>query len=240
MSEEKKREIGQNLADAIMERPYGFSTGGRQFFLYPVTLGKMYVLQRHIENLKIESKLLTKDVALEALRLAKGQREECLRVIYIHTCRTKEEIFDMRKTIETVSLFDKEMTEEDIAALMILLLSSDRTEQFIKYLGIDKEQKDLRKVMKVKEKSDKNSYSFGGVSVYGSFIAPLMELGMNWDEIIWKRSYTNLRLLIADKVTSITVTDEERKRLKISRDKSRIDAKDVDKLKAFIASESWD
>lgn len=223
-----------------MERPYGFSVGERRFYLYPVTLGKMYCLQRYVERLSINMKTLGKDISFEALRLARSKRKECLDIIYIHTCRTKEEMFDALRQAEITALFDKEMTDDDIATLMITVLASDKTDMFIKHLGIDKEQSDMRKVMKVKEKSDKNNFNFGGVSLYGSFIHPLMELGMTWDEILWERSYTNLRLLLSDKINSIYVTDDERKKIHISKDRQRVDASDKEKMKAIIASQSWD
>ena len=239
-SDDNKKEVEQYLADTLMERPYGFSVGDRHFSLYPVTLGKMYVLQRHVEQLAINAGLLSKDISLEALRLAKEKRDECLHVIYIHTCRTKDEVFDNARLTDTKALFDRQMSDEDIAALMIMVLSAEKTDMFIRHLGIDKEINDMKKVMKVKEKSDKNTFSFGGVSIYGSFIHPLMEIGMTWEEIMWQRSYTNLRLLLADKVNSIYVTDEERKKIRISHDRTKVDAKDTAKMKAIIASQNWD
>ena len=238
--DEQKKEIEQYLADTIMERPYGFTVGETHYCLYPVTLGKMYVIQRHIENLSINSQGLQTDLSLEALRLVKENREECLHIIYFHICRTKEEVFDTKRLLNTVDMFNTEMSDEDIAALMIIVLSSDRTEMFIKHLGIDKEQADMKKVMDVKQKSDKNNFTFGGVSIYGSFIHPLIELGMSWDEILWERSYTNLRLLLADKVNSIYVTDEERKKINISRDRHRVDGDDREALIRAIRSQSWD
>ena len=238
--EEQKKEIEQYLSDTILERPYGFSVGEKHFFLYPVTLGKMYVLQRHISQLSVNIKILNKDISIEALRLAKEKREECLNIIYIHTCHTKDEIFDTGHQSEISTLFNKEMSDEDVAALMIMVLSADKTDIFIKHLGIDKEQADMKKVMKVKAKSDKNNFSFGGVSLYGSFIHPLMELGMSWDEILWERSYTNLRLLLLDKVNSIYVTDQERKKIHISRDRNRVDGDNKQAVMKAIASQDWD
>ena len=47
-----------DIADTIMERPYEFHIGEMQFYLYPATLGKIYLLSRLTENLeKIKTKL---------------------------------------------------------------------------------------------------------------------------------------------------------------------------------------
>ena len=50
--------IEMDIADTIMERPYEFHIGEMQFYLYPATLGKIYLLSRLTENLeKIKTKL---------------------------------------------------------------------------------------------------------------------------------------------------------------------------------------
>ena len=239
MKEEEKKEIEQYLADTIMERPYGFSVGERHFSLYPITLGKMYVLQRYIEQLGLRAQDI-KNISIGMLRIVMEKKDECLNIIYFHTCRTKHEVFDAQRMEETVKFFKENMTDADIASLMIMVLSGDKTEIFIKHLGIDKEQADLKKVMDVKNQSDKNSFSFGGVSIYGSFIYPLLELGMSWDEILWERSYTNLRLLLADKVNSVYVSEEERKRINVSRDRNRVDGDNREAILKAIESQSWD
>ncbi len=237
---EDEKEIEQYFADAIMERPYGFSVDDRHFFLYPVTFGKMYLLQRYMEQLAIDAQSLQADVSMEALRLAKGKRSECLDIICCHTCNTKEELFDTATLSEKKAVLDNGLSDEDIAALMIIVLTSDKTDLFIRHYGIDKEHEDMRKVMVVKEQSDKNNYTFGGLTLYGSFIHPLLELGLTWDEIVWKRSYTNLRMLLADKVNTIYVTDEERKKIHISRDRNRVNGDDREALLRAIRSETWE
>lgn len=223
----------------LTERPHGFSVGERHFFLYPVTLGKMFAAQPLMERLGINTELLTANVSAEVLRLASEKRHECLEVICLHTCRTKEEVFDQEfheRRIEELSVMDA----SDIAVLLTVILTSDRTEQMVRHLKLDREHEDMRKVMDVKNRSDRNSYNFGGLTVYGSLIQPLLEMGLRWDEIMWERSYTNIRLLLADRVNSIYVTDDERKKIHITRDRHRIDGDDREAIMKAIASESWE
>ena len=196
-----------------MGRPYGFTVGEKHFALYPVTLGKMYLLQRQLESLEVNLEGM-KNVSSEALRLAKEKKEECLTIIAYHTCKTKDEIFNPSLISERKELFSKELSEEDIAALMIIVLTSDKTELFIGYLGIDKEQQKLSVVMKAKAKGDKNSLSFGGRSVYGTLIDAASErYGWTKDYIVWGIDYSSLRLMLADKLETVFVTDEERKNI---------------------------
>ena len=240
MTEQEIQEIEQYLNDTIIEKPHAFSVGESHYFLYPVTLGKMYVLQGLIKALEINMEYLQVNIHAEALRLAKSKKSECLNIICIHTCKTKEEVCDPFFVDKRVKEFEETMSEEDIAVLMIVVLTSDKTSMFIKHLGIDKEQEDMKKVMDVKTKNDKNNYTFGGKSIYGSFIAPLLEMGFSWDEIMWQRSYTNLRLILADKINSIYVTDDERKKINITRDRERVNGDNREEILKAIASQSWD
>ena len=213
MNVDKNKDTEQYLTDTITERPYGFSVGERHFYLYPVTLGKMYILQKYIELMAVDKENIRKNLYVEAIRLAKEKRDICLNVIYIHTCKTKDEIFDTGRQAEITALFNKEMTDDDVAALTIIVLSADKTDTLVKQLGIEKEQRRMRITMDEKNEDDKSNLTFGGVSIYGSFIYPLLELGISWNEILWERSYTNLRLLLSDKVNSVFVTDTERKKI---------------------------
>ena len=208
MNDEAKH-IELELADAIMERAYPLIVGRKQFFLYPVTLGKMYLLQRLIDDLGIDYKNLRIDTNLEMLRLAKEKREKVCTILAYHTCETKEQLQSVKTVKERVNLFMKEATDEDLASILIILLSRDKTETFMKHTGIDKENERLKKVIEYKDKKSKNTLSFGGKSLYGTFIAPLLDMGLSWNEIVWERSYTNLRMLLADKMNSIYLTDEE-------------------------------
>lgn len=232
-------DIDSLLGDTIIERPRGFSAGDGHFFLYPLTLGKMYAVQPLIDALDINRDILQANVSAEALRLASEKRDMCLEVIALYTCRTKDEVFDPAFQDKRKSEL-KGMSSEDIAVLLIVILTSDKTEQFIRHLKLDREHEDMKKVMDVKNRSDKNTYNFGGLTVYGSFIAPLMEMGMSWDEILWERSYTNLRLLLADKMNSIYLSDDERKQVHITKDRNRINGDDRAAIMDAIKSQSWD
>ena len=211
-----KKIIEQDVADAVMERPYGFAVDGHRFYLYPVTLGKMYLLQRQVENLNINKKNLEIDISMEALRLAKEKKSICVKIICYHTCKTKEEIFDTILLSLREKLFNS-LSDEDIAALMIKVLTADKTSIFMSHLGIDKEKDKLATVMRIKRKSDKNNLSFGGKSVFGTFIDAACErYGWTKQYVVWGIDYASLRLMIEDKITSVYLSDEELKKLPAS------------------------
>ncbi len=177
----------------------------------------MFLLQRQLEGLGINPKNLETEASLECLRLAKEKRKECLTIITYHTCKTQEEIFDANLVAERKATFERDLSDDDIAALMILCLTSEKTSQFIRHLGIDKEQDRMNMVLRVKSRSSKNNLTFGGKSQFGSLIDAACErYGWTKQYVVWGIDYTSLRLMLADKVTSVYCSDDELKKLPAS------------------------
>lgn len=204
-----------DLADTIIDRPIGFSVGSRHFYLYPVTLGKMFLLGRLNEELQVNHEILKMDPHIEALRLATERREVCSRILTYHTIRTKAKIFDNEFVEKRVEWFAKNTDLDALAQAMVMVLQSDKTKTFMEHLKLDKERERMERVIKAKK--DKNNIDFGGLSIYGTHIdAACQRYGWTFDYVVWEISYTNLQLLMADKLTSIYVSDEERKKLPAS------------------------
>ncbi len=204
-----------DLADTIIDRPIGFSVGSRHFYLYPVTIGKMFLLGRLNEELQVNHQILNIDPHIEALRLVTEHREICSRILTYHTIRTKAKIFDNEFVEKRVEWFAKNTDLDALAQAMVMVLQSDKTKTFMEHLKLDKERERMERVIKAKK--DKNNINFGGLSIYGTHIDAACErYGWTFDYVVWEISYTNLQLLMADKLTSIYVSDEERKKLPAS------------------------
>lgn len=63
--------------------------------------------------------------------------------------------------------------------------------------------------------------------------------GWTFEYVVWGISYANLQLLLADSVTSIYLSDEERKRVNIPQDRDIINADDPANM-AKIKAMKWD
>ena len=96
--------LQEELLDVISERPYPFTVGKKHFYLYPVTLGKTFLLKRQIENLQINQENIQKNVNLEILRVVKEKRNVCCTILAYHTCKTKEELFSTKIIAERRNL----------------------------------------------------------------------------------------------------------------------------------------
>ncbi len=232
-----KVNIEQSIADTIIERPHGFKVDGRQFYLYPVTLGKTYLLGRLVEGLEINNEIMSFNPYLEALRLVETKKNESVRIIAYHTARDKEEVFDNVMMDERIAFFTKHLENEEMAQILITLFTDVSVDSYVKHFRLDKEKEDMQKVMRCKKES-KGTYTFGGKSIYGSMIDTLAHrYGWTMDYIVWGISYKNLQMLLSDMVTTIHLTEDESKKCRVSNDRNFIsgdDMKNIDKIKQIF------
>ena len=235
---DKEKQLELDIADTIIDRPKGFSVGCRHFYLYPVTLGKMYLEKRIISNLSINIDVLQTNPYIESLRLVETKKEECCLLIAYHTLRTKQEVLDNETVNNRKNFILKEMDNEDIATLVLTCLTHDKTSTYTKYYGIDKELERMSEVVKAKD--NKNSFSFGGKSIYGTLIDSVCErYKWTFDYVLWEISYTNLQMLIKDKVTSVYLTDDEIKNVHVNNVSEMIDGNSKEAIMNTIQGMSW-
>lgn len=91
-----------------------------------------------------------------------------------------------------------------------------------------------------KAKDTKNQYVFGGKTIWGALIDAACErYGWTFDYVVWGISYNNLTLMMKDKITSIYLSDEERKKTHIpTANEEVIDGNNKDAImKAVMESE---
>lgn len=231
-------DMDKTFADIVTGMPYPFTIGRWQLALYPVTLAKSFLLSRHVSALGINAQLLEANTLLESLRLVRTNREAVVAMLAIHvTPNTQKDLFDDRKMAHRRNILST-ASDEDLATLLVLALSSDKTDAVMRHLGIDKEREKLARAVAVKKDSG-GSMTFGGVSILGSFIGQLKEMGYSDDEIIFERGYSYLRLMLADKVSTIYLTDEERRSLPVDDGGVLMNADDpaeVGRLNDYLAS----
>lgn len=222
-------DIEYDYADVIIGRPQDFRVGRKSFKLYPVTLAKMFLLRRHLEGLGLNTESLKINTYMEALRLSQDNREECCHILALHTApNTYKDLYDTRAITIRKNYFIENLSDEDLASLLIYVFSSDKTEAIMKHLGLDKEHERYGRVIDVKK--DKNTMTFNGLSIFGTLIVPLKEMGYTDNEILYEKSYAFIRLALADKVSTVYLTDEERKNLKTEYGGTLIDGNDPNSI----------
>lgn len=222
---ENKERIEMDIADAVMERPAGFNIGSRSFFIYPATLGKTYLLARLFKELDANQQIVAANPYMEAIRLCNTKKDIVCRILSYSTFNRKEDIFNNTKIAERADFFCGNLDLEELATLLVLILTSDNLETYISYFGIDKERKERKRIADIKK--DNGCVTFGGNSVYGTLIDfACQRYGWTMDYVVWGISHTNLRMLMADAINTIYLSAEERKQLNIFDNKENINADD--------------
>lgn len=233
-----KSNIEMDITDTMLERPHGFKIGDRRFYLYPITLGKKYLIARLVGILDINCDIMDVNPFMEALRICRNKKETVCKLIAYHTISKKEELFDIDMVQERCDFFSKELNDESMAQLLVMVILEGDVSSFIAHFGIDKEKEWQSKAIKAKK--DTNSLVFGGKSIYGTLIDSACErYGWTFEYVVWGISYANLQLLLADSITSIYLSDEERKRVNIPKDRNIINADDPANM-AKIRDMKWD
>ena len=227
--------------DAVMERPVVFRAEGSMLYIYPLTLGKMYIMQDIMAQIGINAEMLRRDMSTEMLRITQEHKSEVCELLSYMTARNDYySVFDMEGFGKRKELLSS-VGDGDIATLLIMVLTANKTEAIMDSLGINDELKLMRKVMRVKEKSDRNSFAFGGLSVFGSLIDTAMErYKLSKRQVVWEMDYTSLRVLLADHINTIYVTDQERRKINIPKDRRKVNGDDREAMMEAIRSQSWD
>ena len=235
MDEHKKTDIEYDLADVIIGAPHDFFVEKDRFRLYPMTLAKMFLLKRYFDELDFSEENVRLNPYMEAVRLAEEHTEVCCRIIAVFTApNTYKDLYDYDAIEKRFERFKEKLSYEDIATMMVYVLTWDKTDALYRHIGLDKEAVRRAKIMKVK-KDDKNNISFGGLSLFGTFIGQLKEMGYSDNEILYEKGYVYLRLMLADKVVTINLTEEERNEIPPMLLPDYMDAGDAKNAQAIIA-----
>lgn len=223
------------LTDAVIERPVDFSVGKTRLNLYQASLGKMFLVTRLLDSMKVSQQRLSEDAFSEAARLCRFNRENVVRLIAFYTVKYKEDHFN-NELIERRCSILSTLDDEELTTLLMIVLTQDSSDKFIKEYGIDKEKQIVQRIVKYKQ--DKGNLSFGGKTVYGTLIDSACErYGWSFDYVVWGISYTNLRMITADSVVSMYLSKDDMKKLHVSADREVIDASDpknFEKIKAML------
>lgn len=215
-----------DIADAVMERPDRIQVGDTPLFLYPVTLGKSYLLQRLTDGLGIDMQNVAVNPYLEALRLCRDKRELVCRIVAYHTIGTKDELFDNTTVDGRCALLSSKLNDEELAQLLVLVLTKNDVARFVKHLGLDREKADFKKVSKAKEHSGR-TYSFNGKSVYGTLIDYVCQrYGWTMDYVVWGISYVNLQMLLNDSIATVYLTKDECRGVRVADNRDFINGDD--------------
>lgn len=213
----KEKSILSNVAETIMEMPIGYQAGGRDFYLYPPSLGSTMLIERLLKDIVPEP-----DAKLGLFGMLKAIRQNKAIVVKIAAICSFENRADALKA-HLLKERESEIKGIKDEVLMQLLLHfsawAQDVPQFIKHFALDKEQEYIKRCSDAKDK-DGGSLTFNGRSVYGSLIDVACErYGWPMDYVVWGISMNNLQMLLNDHVVSVYLTKKERAKANVPTDR---------------------
>lgn len=216
MQAKDEKALNETLADAVMDRPREFFIGNKRFEQWSPSLGMSLMLERHLSALGIDNELLVKNPSMEAMRLISEKRIEVCRILAILSTRTKRRLERSEWIEKRAAYFSENISDEDIAKLLLWAMSEPKAETLISLSGIAKEQEEQARIAKHKNK-DGHTLSFGGKTIFGSLIVPACDtLKCLPPDAVWRMSLIHLRMCLADKINTVYVSDEDMKALNIA------------------------
>lgn len=194
--------------DILLERRNEIEVAGRRFTLYPPSLGVTMMVKGGLDVLGLD---LVGDPVVSVIAAAERDRLQCCRLVALWSCADRDEAMDAGLIEERAAYLDGHVETDELSTLLIELLSSTQVDDFLQSSGIVKEVERLRKVSAYKKN---NTPTFGGKTIFGQLIdAALHRYGWTYEYLVWGISYAALTVLMADKVTQVILSEEERKRV---------------------------
>ena len=156
--------------------------------------------------------LLSINPLAETLRVCTEKSDTVCQIIAYSTFDGKKSVLDIEKILHRAKFFEDNVSVEDMATILTIILSNDKIEEFIQYFGIDADREMKTQISRIK--GEGSSITFGGKSIYGLLIDfACQRYGWTMDYVLWGISYVNLNMLFADAITTVYLSDEERKKL---------------------------
>ncbi len=193
--------------DILLERRNEFEVDGRRFTMYPPSLGISMMLKGAIDRLQ----LAPVEPTIAIMEAVERDPMQCCRIIALSTCQGREEAMQAATIEDRAEFFNKSLAPDDISTLLIEVIGGNKAPQFLIESGISKENERMRKVSSYRKN---DTPSFGGKTIFGQLIDVAIErYGWTYEYAVWGVSYAALTVLLADKVTSVFLTEDERKHI---------------------------
>lgn len=200
----------KGLIETVKGLPMEFEAGGKPRKLYPATLGSVMMQGPLYGRLGLTESGLGREGAGELLAGVRRDREAACMIIAISSGRGYGHASDGAGLRALAEEYGRDLGDEEIAEVLFAVMGMARAEEVMAESGI---MEDLKLKGRVSEIKGGDGVSIGGRTVYGQLIGPVCRnYGWKPEEVVWDIPLTQLRLLLADEVSTVWLSDEERLR----------------------------
>lgn len=206
------------MADAIIELPIGVSTGGQLFYIYPPSFGTSILIGKHCKDAGITDVNISKLGVIGLLKLMNTQKDLMAHILAICSFSDRKQACHEELVSERAKFLKKVNPQEAAGIVHSILSVNEQLSKFCEESGINKENRLRKKVIDLKNDAN-SSISFGGKTLYGKMFTQVCEK-YHWtlDYAVWGISFINLNMMLIDAASSVFLTEEERKQIKIPKE----------------------
>lgn len=222
-----EKKILANVSDAIVELPNYFQVGGQGFYMYPPSLGTSLLIERAVRkhgDIEQDTQGLW-----NILKAARKHKKLIIEILALCSFEDRKEARKSGVLNKRIAELRKIKTNDAAALLMTFVAWQKNYDEFYKFFHLDIEQRYLNRANAVKSK-DNSTYTFNGKSIYGTLLSVACErYGWSWEQVLWDISLCNLNMLMADHITTVFLTDKEKRSASIPQDRSIVKVTEANK-----------
>lgn len=206
-----------------MDRPQLFRIGGRPFRLYYPTLGMSLLANR---TLPVSTMIKdSEDIDGTLIGLCMDKPVEAVRFIAIHTIRGRSRLIDGHSIDDRADQLSSMLSVEDTATLIRAILRLSDADRLLCHIGIEKDTSLLSRICELRD--DGTTMTFGGRSIYGRLVSLACErYGWTPEYVVWEINLVSLRMMMADHISTVHLSEEEVKKLRIDNGRDYINGDD--------------
>ena len=212
-----------DLEDALMDRPQLFRIGERSFRLYYPTLGMSLLANRTLPVLSMIND--SEDIDGTIIGLCVDKPTEAVRFVAIHTIRGRSRLIDGHSIDDRTEQLKGLLSVEDTATLIKAILRLSDADRLLCHIGIEKDTQLLSRISELRD--DGTTITFGGRSIYGRLLSLACErYGWTQEYVVWEINLVSLRMMMADHISTVHLTEDEVKKLRIDNGRDYINGDD--------------
>lgn len=219
-------DIQDQITDILLTLPQGVTIGGVRYNFYAPTLGISMMAARYIKALNLSGRAIESGSTAYVMDLIRVRRADLCRLIALFTLSGKDEAWDASVIESRAARFAAHVDDVELATLLTMVLRQTDLDSIYSAVGIKADRTRQSRIAAIKKSKGSTPEQFGGHTIFGSMIDRAAErYGWTKDYIVWGIDLASLQLMMADCVSTVYLSDEERKQLGVpDRDEVVIDA----------------
>lgn len=207
-------DLQDKITDILLALPQGVAIGGERYHFYAPTLGISMMAARYLHALDLDEHAMKMDLNAYILELVCNRRADLCRLVALFTLSGKEEAWDVSVIERRAAQIAAHADDSELAMMLTMVLQQTDLDEIYSGCGIKSDRMRQSRIAAFKRSKGSAPEQFGGHTVFGSLLDRAAErYGWTKDYIVWGIDLASLQIMMADSVSAVFLSDDERKHL---------------------------